>query len=136
MQLPEHLQHFPQQSLLVVADHVVARLFIAGGDSLEELDGLAEPRDVPTDNEGKMFNSDVHDEPRLKRFCKNIALDIQKLVVSHDVSNIHLVMPAELAHLVTADLSQEVQRKLGRGIHLDLMKEDPLKIVERLLIKE
>ncbi len=136
MKLPEHLQHFPQQSLLVVADHVVARLFIAGGDSLEELDGLAEPRDIPSDNEGKMFMSDVHDEPRLKQFCKKLALEIQKLVISHDVSNIHLVMPADVFNFVNEDLSQETKRKLGRGLTLDLMKEDPLKIVERLLIKE
>ncbi len=55
MQIPEHLQHFAEPTLLVLADHVEGKFFLAGGDAIETLDGVAAPHDAPRDQEGSFI---------------------------------------------------------------------------------
>lgn len=143
MQLPKQLQKFPQPTLIVTSDSVVAKFFLAGGDSLEELDGVSEPREKRTDSEGYFTSwdesrhggpdSDLDDTARQKTFARKIAERIRDLVAHHGVAKIHFIMPAEIEHVLTLHLTKPEQEKIGKKIHLDVMKEDAVKIMGRIV---
>lgn len=143
MQLPHDLQHFPTGALIVASDSVIAKFFLVGGDSLEELDGVALPRELKQDAEGEFVSfdgsrvagpaSDIDDRPRLTQFAKNVAARIESLIREQSVRAIHLVMPAEVEHTVFQSLSSEAQGHIGKKLHLDLMKEDPLSVIRRVV---
>ncbi len=131
MLLPKHLQRFADSALIVAADSVTARCWFAAGDSLEELDGVALPKETK-DGEGsfEFFPDDTH---RLHVFAKQLATHLTKLEREHKIPHIHLVMPAEVEHLVSKYLPPDVAANVEIKIHHDVMKEDPLKLVERVL---
>ena len=114
MQLPTALQHFPHATLIVSADTVHADLFLVGGDSLEYLDRIAVPREKREDAEGEWFafngthaagpDSDIPDKPRLVKFVKQLVDRIDNLVRKHEITKVHLLMPAVVSHTLTADL--------------------------------
>lgn len=143
MILPEHLRHFPRATLVIASDTVLAKFFLAGGDSLEELDGVAVAREPLQDAEGTFTSSDgsrvagpasdIDDRPRLERFVQEIVSRTAELVREHDIANVHVVMPPEVEHLYAAGLPADIAAKLGQRLHLDLMKYPPLEIIERLL---
>ncbi len=143
MKLPSSLQKFPQTALFVTSDSIIAKFFLAGGDGLEELDGISLPREKKSDREGYFTSadesrhggpaSDPDDTARLKTFVKKIAQQIENLVAHHDVKKIHLIMPAEVEHKLFSELTNQIKEKIGKKIHLDVMKEDAVKIVERVV---
>ena len=142
MQLPEHLQHFPHIALLVASDSVLAKFFLLGGETLEEVDSLTVPRVKPQDNEGSIrieggggvsgANSDIDDTPRLKEFIHKMVERINEIVAESGVVHIHLVMPAEIEHQLTAHLPNTLKERVVKRVHHDLVKNPPLEIVERL----
>lgn len=143
MKLPQDLQpRFIHPTLVVASDHVVAKMFLAGGDGIEELDGVAEPREFNTDSEGYFTSwdearhggpdADIADEPRLAAFAKKVADRVTALVREQGIAHLHLVMPTEVADLIQKDLPPDVKTKIARVRHLDLMKEDPLTIIRRV----
>ncbi len=142
MKLPQDLQpRFIHPTLVVASDHVVAKMFVAGGDEVEELDGVAEPREKRQDSEGYFTSwdesrhggpdADIADEPRLARFAENVAGRITALVREQGLAHVHLVMPTEVSRLVQDDLPPDVKETVVRVRDLDLMKEDPLTILRR-----
>lgn len=143
MILPERLRHFPRATLVIASDSVLAKYFLVGGDSLEELDGVAVPREPLQDAEGAFTSSDgsrvagpasdIDDRPRLERFVAELVSRTADLVREHGIAAIHVVMPADVEHLYSERLPKDIVHKLGQRLHLDLMKEPPLEIVERLL---
>lgn len=132
MILPEHLQRFPHEALLVAADTVSSKCLLVGGDSLEELNGVALPRETGRDGEGS-FEFFPDDAERLRQFAKKLAAHIVKLEREHHIPHIHLIMPAEVERLVTTDLPPDVAAKVGKRIHHDVMKESPLVIATRIV---
>lgn len=142
MQLPEQLQRFPHGALIVAADHVHARFLLVGGDAAEELDGVAMPREREQDHEGQFVSSDgartaqadqSHVEnDRQVHFVKLVAETTAKLAAAHDIHHIHLLMPAELDHAVTAELPPATAGFVGFRVHADVMGEMPLQWIERL----
>ena len=143
MQLPHELQHFPHAAIIVVSNHIIGRIFLVGGDALEELDGCALPRERKQDAEGAGIisgtsrvvgpNSKPNDKPRLKRFIKELANLTNKYVRDHNVVHVHLVMPADIEHRLYERLDSEMKKKLGRRVLHDLIQEHPLEIVRRIL---
>ncbi|MFH1621165.1 MAG: host attachment protein [Patescibacteria group bacterium] len=143
MKIPSSLQKFPQPTLIVTSDSIIAKLFLAGGDSFEELDSVAEPRENKQDSEGYFASADEsrHGDPaadsddtaRLKTFVKKIVEQIEDLVAHHGIKKIHLIMPAEVEHKLSQEISNQAGEKIGKKIHHDVMKEDAVKILERIL---
>ena len=83
MKIPQDLQpRFIHPTLVVAADHIVAKMFLAGGDDVEELDGVSEPRERRQDSEGYFTSfdksrhgspgSDISDQPRLAEYAKTV----------------------------------------------------------------
>lgn len=143
MKLPRELQHYPHATLLIASDMMHANFFLVAGDELEELNGVAEPRERRQDSEGTFVSydgsrvagpdSDIDDTPRLKRFVKKIAEQAEALARKHNIQHMDVVMPAEIEHLFSEVAPNELKDKIRRRSHLDLMKEDPLTIVRRSL---
>lgn len=142
MQLPEHL-HFPSRAeLIVTADSIHARLYLLGGDRVEELDGVTIPREDLSDNEGSFTSSDGSrvsgpgadrdDTPRLIKFVKEVSSHIDNLVRLHGIQSIHLVMPSEVEHLMSQHVSSEAKALLGTTMHLNLMKTPINEILDQL----
>lgn len=143
MKIPQNLQaHFAHATLILACDHIKANFFLAGGDELEELDGISLPREFRSDSEGSFTSSDgsrvagpdadIDDTPRLQHFIKRVADQTSALVRKHDIQNIYTVLPADLDHLLSAQLLQDIAAKRVRTLHLDLMKENPLTILKRI----
>jgi len=142
MQLPHDLQKFPQETLIIAADSVMAKFFLAGGDSLEQIYAVEVPREKKQDNEGSFVSSDgsrvagpveEKDAPRFKTFVKQIATKTGELVRKHGMRQIDLVMPAEVAHSLVNELANDSKSLVGRTLHKDLMFEQPVEMVRHLL---
>lgn len=132
MKLPIDLQpHFVHSSLIIIGDSTQAKFFLAGGDELEELDGVAVPREERPDSEGK-FSDEPNDVPRLMQFVKMTAARTENLVREHGVAHIHLAMPAEIKHLLVRELPRDAATAVGRTLEHDLMKQDILDVIRRL----
>lgn len=132
MQLPQKLQHFPNGALIVASDTVLANIFLVGNDAIEELDGVAVPKETGVDGEGS-FEFFPDDATRLHSFAKKLAEQITALTREHEIPHIHFVMPTEIEHLATKNLPPDVAAKIGKKIHHDVMKEDPISIVTRVV---
>lgn len=142
MQLPEHL-HFPTRAeLIVTADSVHARLYLLGGDRLEELDGVAEPREKLSDNEGSFTSSDgsrvagpgsdVDDTPRLHEFLKKLSAEMISLTRKHGIQAIRIVMPTRIERPLRELLPSDVETLIETTMDLDLMKSSEEEILERI----
>jgi len=142
MKIPQDLQpRFIHPTLVVAADHIVAKMFLAGGDDVEELDGVSEPRERRQDSEGYFTSfdksrhgspgSDISDQPRLAEYAKTVAKRIAEIVREQDLAHIHLVMPNEVSTLVQKALPNDVKAKIVHVRDLDLMKMDTLTILRR-----
>jgi hypothetical protein len=141
MNLPQDLQpHVAHPTLFVVADHIIAKIYLAGGDAIEDIDSLAEPRET-TENDGYSSvdgirtadpNADVDDTPRLKRLATHIAEHLSAHAKTYDAANIHLVMPADLLAIVKQHLSPEITKIIRSETTEMLMKEDILKVLRRI----
>lgn len=141
MQLPESLQHYSKPTLIVVADSVHANFWLAGGDSLQELDGVALPRERASDDEGGFANTNNGssggaepkiEEERLHHFIHLMQEQLEDLIRKHTAESVQLAMNAELAHAIVHHLPGDLQNKIGKQIHQDLVKDDILDVLERL----
>ena len=132
MNLPQDLQHFPQAALVVTADTVSAKFFIAHNEMLEELDGLTMPHERSSDNEGP-WKFDENDAERSHAFVHAIDERINEIMAAHPVHMLHLVMPAELEHAVTSYLPTEVSSHIGKKLHVSVMKESHLDVLRRIV---
>ncbi len=142
MQLPQELQKFGQETLIITADSATAKFFLAGGDSLEQIAALEVPRENKQDNEGSFVSSDgsrvagpveEKDAPRLNSFVRQVAEQADELVRKHGVSHLDLVMPAEVMHVLANELSSDSKPLVRRKLEKNLMFEQPVEIIKHLL---
>jgi len=133
MQLPQELQHFENPSLILVADHVHAQFWVAHGETLEEVDVVALPKDTHSDNEGRAIGQELSDDNRLHEYIHLLVDRLEQIMGEGVADSLHLVMSADLANAVLDHSNTEVQEQVGKQLHLDLMKEEPLEVVKRLL---
>lgn len=142
MKLPQELQQFPTSTLLVVSDTVSAKFWLIGGDDMEELDGLVLPHEHNQGSERASSSSDgtrlggsdtPSDAPRFHHYVHDLVEKLSQLVHGHAIAQIHLVMPANVEHAVADHLPHDVSAKIGKRVHVDVMKESPLEIVRRVL---
>ena len=133
MQLPEELQHFEFPSLILVADHVHAQFWLAHNDTLEEVDLISLPKDELSDKEGRAIGQELSDDHRLHEFIHLVVDRLEQIMGEGVADSLHLVMSADLAAAVLDHSNSEIQEQVGKQLHLDLMKEEPLEVVKRLL---
>ena len=119
----------------MTSNHQVAKFFLAGGEDIEELDGVAVLPDTFSDIE-KKFSSDVSDTEQRTHFVKDVVTRIEDLASHQEVHQIHLVMPAEILHKVTSHLSAQEQARIGKTVDAEMMKASPLEVVRRLFSAE
>jgi protein required for attachment to host cells len=134
MQIPEGLQHFSKPTLVVTADKFEAKIYLAGGDSIEELEGLAAPMERSSDNEATNYSpeSEMKDTERFKHFVKSLAAHFAEISRKHEITQIHLVMPAEVEHALDQELANDVKSLVGRKIHKDLAHQGLVEILKAL----
>lgn len=143
MQIPNDLKtHFPHATLLILSDSITAKFFLIGGDAIQELDGISEPREFRQDSEGSFTSydgsrvggpdSDIDDAPRQKSFIKKIAGRTADMVRTHATAHLVVVMPAELDHALREELPGDVRGMILHALHKNLMKEDTLSILRRI----
>jgi hypothetical protein len=134
MQLPQDLQKFPHLALIVLADRQAAKLFLTGGESIEELDGLSMPAAEGAEHEHS-FIAPSHDaeSDRAMKFSTALGEHVAATVNKHGIDHLHLIMPSEVEHALAATLPADVSTKVASRLHLDLMNEQPLDVVRRLV---
>lgn len=142
MQLPQELQKFQTPALIVAADSTTAKIFLAGGDSLEQISSVELPRERKQDNEGSFASADgsrvagpvdEDDAPRLKSFIKQMATAVISLMRMHKLEHLDLIMPAEIERALVDELPSDVDTLIRRKLHKDLMNESPVEMLKRLL---
>ncbi|MCK9361482.1 hypothetical protein M0Q28_04635 [Patescibacteria group bacterium] len=134
MQIPEALQQFPEPALIVTADHFHARLWLAFEDSMEAVESFEMPKDALSDNEGKELGQEITDEERLKRFTHVLADRVSQLIRDEEVAMaLHILAPADVAHPFKKHLAPEAANILGKELDVNVMKEDEVQILERLV---
>ncbi|MBU1033206.1 MAG: hypothetical protein ABII13_04930 [Patescibacteria group bacterium] len=146
MKIPQELQaHLPHAVLIITSDNIISRFYLAGGDTIEEIDSVSLPSEFKQDSEGSFTSSDgsrvagpdsdIHDTPRRKQFVKMMTEKTEELVRKHNIVHINLVMPAEVEHLFSDKLANDVKEKIMHVKHLSLMKENPIDIVRIIFEK-
>ncbi|MCC6563570.1 host attachment protein [Candidatus Uhrbacteria bacterium] len=143
MQIPEALQHFSEPALIVTADHFHARLWLAFEDSMEAVESFEMPSELKSDNEGSFANMDAGtmnapepktEEERLKRFVHVLADRVSQLIRDEEVAMaLHILAPADVAHPFKKHLAPEAANILGKELDVNVMKEDEVQILERLV---
>lgn len=142
MHLPQELcPHVEHPTLFVVADHVVAKIYLAGGDAIEDIDALAEPRDVnehddATSSSDGIRTADPHadksDAPRLKKLMGHLVEHVEAHIKTYGVQNLHLVMPADMLHQFSGMCgagTRDIIRTQTDGI---FVKDDILKTMKKI----
>ncbi|MBI5654242.1 host attachment protein [Candidatus Uhrbacteria bacterium] len=142
MQLPQELQKFPVATLIVTADSMQAKIYLIGGDALDEVASLAVPREKSQDNEGSFASADgsrvagpvdEDDTPRFDSFVRQLARQTIDLTRRHKVEQLDCVMPAEVEHALADQLPSDVGTLIKRRLHKDLMKQAPVEMIRHLL---
>jgi protein required for attachment to host cells len=144
MKLPLDLQRFPEPTLIVAADLQIAKCWLAGGDSLEAVDGVALPRERMSDEEGASVSSfdgtrrsdpsaDKHDTPRKEKFTAMIADWIATLVHQGHAAKIRIAAPPEILHLVEARLPHDLRERILSRTAKDLMQYPEVTLITALL---
>jgi len=132
MKLPQELQRFSEPTLIVATDGQMARLYLAGGDSLESLDHVAHPPEKPTDAED-VYGGDVHDTPRKEQFAAEVAERIASIIHQGHAVHIRLASLPEMLHRIDDRLPPDVkERVVSRTAH-DLLTESEVDLVKRVL---
>ncbi|MEI7511982.1 MAG: host attachment protein [Candidatus Uhrbacteria bacterium] len=134
MIIPEALQHFAEPSLIVVSDHFRAKLLLAFEDSLEEVEAVELPRAETSDAEGKAIGQEISDDARLSRFVRMVAEQINTLIRDEQAAmSLNLVAPADVVNAIKKELSPEAATAISKEIHADVMKEDEVTLLERIV---
>jgi hypothetical protein len=133
MQLPQELQRFEFPSLILVADRVHAQFWLAHGDTLEEVDLIRLDKDEHSDKEGREIGQELSDDNRLHQYIHLVVDRLEQIMNEGVADSLHLVMETELADAVIDHSSQEIQEQVGKQVHADLMKEEPLDVIRRVL---
>ena len=143
MKLPRQLQRFPEPTLLVASDEEIARFWLAGGEALETLDGVALAPEQKSDSEGAFASydgsrvagpaSDRHDTPRKEKFAKQVAERVVKLLREGHATGVRLAALPEIMHRVEAHLPNDVTRKVLSRTEKNLMKMSEVEIVGAML---
>ena len=143
MHIPESLRHFPEPALIVLADHVHARLMLAFEDSFEEIELFEMPNELKSDNEGGFYNPDTSgvnapeprlDEERLRKYGRMRGEHVNRLIRDeHVATTLHLIVPADMSAMLKKELVPEATSIIGKEIHANVMKEDERQILERLV---
>lgn len=129
--------------LLVTADDQTAKFRLAGGDALEELDGVALAPEMKSDSEGSFTSadgsrvagpsSDRHDTPRKEKFSRQVAERIAMLIRERRAIGVRIAALPEILHRIEAHLPEDVKKKVHSRTEQDLMKMDEVEVVQRLL---
>lgn len=133
--LLSHTQNqFEHVTLLVRADHQHAELWLGHELELERVGEVTRPeafaydrRSGSLDEERPSTATDEIDH----EYILLLKQAIEKYVAEHQAQYLWLVMSAELVHQLQQKLSPELQGKITRSLHLDLMKMDMQEVVER-----
>ncbi|OGL73745.1 hypothetical protein A3E39_03835 [Candidatus Uhrbacteria bacterium RIFCSPHIGHO2_12_FULL_60_25] len=143
MKLPRELQRFPDPTLLVTTDEERANFWLAGGDSLETLDGIAIAPELKSDREGAFTSvdgsrvagpsADRHDTPRKEKFTKQVAERIATLIREGHATGVRIASLPEILHRIEAHLPEDVKKKVLGTTPKDLMKMNEVDVVKVLI---
>jgi protein required for attachment to host cells len=141
MQLPRELQHFPEPTLLVLADHVEGKFYLLGGDAMEEVGSVAVPAEKRSDKDTSFVDSDSgrvsgpepkDDEDRVHHLLHALVEGIETLLHKHQATRLVLIMQNDLLHGVKSHLDADATARVWKEVPQDLMKQHPLEAVRRL----
>lgn len=143
MKLPRQLQRFSEPTLLVASSEEVAKFWLAGGEALEALDGVALAPEQKSDSEGAFTSydgsrvggpaSDKHDTPRKEKFAKQVAERVVKLLREGHATGVRLAALPEILHRIEAHLPNDVAKKVISRTEKNLMKMDETETVGAML---
>ncbi|HEU0050498.1 MAG TPA: host attachment protein [Patescibacteria group bacterium] len=143
MRLPEQIQHFIHPTLLVLADHVHAKIWFAHEDEISEIAHLTVPHELKSDNEGSFMSSaesvgqpeQKEKQHHLNVLIKHIAEALSKELENRDVTYIDMIMPADILHPLELEFPKTTIAMINRRLEADLIKEDILQVAKRLFTK-
>lgn len=133
MQLPEALS-FSEPTLIVRCDQYHAEFFMADGTLIESLETMTRQKNVYSDNEASNANPGASSEDGLadlKHFASRIAEGLTVLKRDGGLERIFLACEAEMGNYILEHLTSEVSAIIKKHLKVNVMKENPVALVER-----
>ncbi|MDO8583930.1 MAG: host attachment protein [bacterium] len=137
------IQHFLHPTLLILSDHVHAKIWLAHENELNEIGHILVEPETRTDREGGFMNPSTgavgaavkHDkEHDHEEYMKGLMHCFHEALKKQPITYIDLVMPPDLMHVFEAKLTNEQKTLINRRLDADLMKDDILDVVKRLYV--
>jgi hypothetical protein len=133
MQLPEVLS-FSEPTLIIRCDQYHAEFFMADGTLFESLETMTRQKNIYSDNEASNANPGVSSEDGLadlKQFASRIAEGLTVLKRDGGLEHIYLACEPEMSNYILSHLAPEVSAIIKKHLKVNVMKEDPIAMVER-----
>lgn len=110
---------------------------------MEPLDEMEMPKELKSDKDTSFVNVDTHgvhapepryDEERLRHFLRAIAMRVNELIRDEEAAtSVHLLLPDDMLAPLKKELAPEAANILGKEIRANVMKEDEVQILERIV---
>lgn len=132
---------FSQPTLILIANHVQGDFWRVKKDIFEHIKQVREEQKMVGDKKGAFVDTDsgyVHasfghiDDERLKRFITRLANTSSKLLDKTKATRLCLILPKDMARLLTKQLPLADQKKLIATKTKDLTKQPFLEVINRL----
>ncbi len=99
---------------------------------MEDIDVIEAPKDEYSDKEGRAIGQEISNDHNAHHYIHDLVDRIERLVEEDAAQHILLAMPADIAHAIIEHSSQDVQLKVTRQVHADLMKHDMVEVLQKL----
>jgi len=141
MQIPKESQHFAHPTLIVIGDFEHAKLYLAHGETIEEIKTLQAPEPHQPDMEGDVgvggkrygsISNDVDEGARRLPYAKQLAGAIIDSLRKGRTRYACLVMPAEMCHRIKEELPQDLRDNVTKTIEAHMIDAPLTEVLERL----
>ncbi len=112
----------------------MAHFYLVGGNAVEEVSSVSEPKELQSDKELNTEPSKL-DEERVRRLVIDIGKEVTRLVRNHGIDRVHLVMKKDLANPMIDHLDAPTAAKVGSVLSIDASNISMIEIVRRIFEK-
>lgn len=144
MQIPQHLQHYAEPTVVAIGDFEHVKLYLAHGDTIEDIETMKAPEPKEPDDEGAYpfgqhrFSSPSADRDegvRREKFARSLAERLAELLRDGDARRIKLAMPTEACRRVQEELPNELKDAVVKVVDEDLVYLPLVDALERIAAK-
>ncbi len=141
MQIPEHLRPFEEPTLIVVTDHVHAKLYRAVGRDIEAIETITTKADLmPQERHevgrgGELSAADPEDDRQewsREQLYEKLNEDLHSRLQRGEFANIAFTVPHENVNLLKESLRIDLLKRASIFVPKNLVGEDIIDLVDHI----